>query len=116
MTLNPFYNPFFLFRVLKSYLVDINNLRRFNDDQLRHYRDKKFRKIIRYAFTVPMYKNLYDEAGIRIEDINGLEDINKLPIIYKEDIEKYYPIEDTLRLRILRWWKKWMVQKYEEQC
>jgi len=91
MTLNPFYNPFFLLKVLKSYLIDIDNLRRFNEDQLTRYRDKKFRKIIRYAFTIPMYNDLYKKAGIGIGDINGLEDINKLPIISKEDIKSYFP-------------------------
>ncbi|MCK5301040.1 MAG: hypothetical protein KAJ21_03975, partial [Thermoplasmatales archaeon] len=91
MSLNPFYNPFFLLKILKSYFIDINNLRRFNDDQLKQFRDKKFRKIIRYAFTVPMYKELYEKAGIRVEDIRGLSDINKLPIISKEDIKSYYP-------------------------
>jgi len=91
MALNPFYNPFFLLKVLKSYLIDIDNLRRFNEDQLARYRDKKFRKIIRYAFTIPMYNDLYKKAGIGIGDINGLDDISKLPIISKEDIKSYYP-------------------------
>jgi phenylacetate-CoA ligase len=91
MSLNPFYNPFFLLKILKSYLIDIDNLRRFDDGQLKQFRDKKFRKIIRYAFTVPMYKELYEKAGIRVEDIRGISDINKLPIISKEDIKKFFP-------------------------
>jgi len=91
MALNPFYNPYFLLRVLKSYLFDINNLRRLDDDRLNSYKDKKFRKIIRYAYTVPMYRDLYGEAGIGINDIKGLNDITKLPIISKDDVKKYFP-------------------------
>ena len=87
MALNPFYNPYFLLRILKSYFFDINNLRRFDDDKLNSYKDKKFRKIIRYAFTVPMYRDLYEKAGIGINDVKGLNDITKLPIISKEDFK-----------------------------
>ena len=91
MALNPFYNPYFLLRIFKSYFIDIDNLRRLDECQLKRYRDKKFRKIIRYAFSVPMYRDLYKKAGIGIEDIKGLEDIAKLPIISKEDVKKYFP-------------------------
>lgn len=91
MSMNPFYNPFFLLKILKYYLVDINNLRRFNDSQLNRFRDNNFRKIIKYAFTVPMYSDIYKEAGVKVEDIKSLEDITRLPIISKEDIKRYYP-------------------------
>ncbi|MFE3845549.1 phenylacetate--CoA ligase family protein [Thermoplasmatota archaeon] len=76
---------------MKSYFIDIDNLRRLDEDKLRRYRDKKFRKIIRYAFSVPMYRELYSRAGIEIEDIKGLDDITKLPVISKEDVKKYFP-------------------------
>jgi phenylacetate-CoA ligase len=91
MALNPFYNPFFLLKVLKSYLIDIDNLRRFDDYQLDRYRDNKFKRIIQYAFTVPMYHDLYKKAGINIDDINGLEDISKLPVVSKEHIKSHFP-------------------------
>ena len=38
-----------------------------------------------------MYRDLYRKAGVRDEDIRGLNDISKLPIITKKDIESYYP-------------------------
>ena len=89
--MNPFYNPFFLLKILKYYFVDINNLRRFNEIQLKRFRDKKFRKIIKYAFTIPMYNELYEKAGISFDDIRSLDDITRLPIISKDDIKKYFP-------------------------
>ncbi len=91
MPINPLYNPFFLLKILKYYLVDINNLRRFDEIELKRFRDKKFRKIIKYAFTIPMYNELYEKAGINVDDIRSLDDITRIPIISKEDIKKYYP-------------------------
>jgi phenylacetate-CoA ligase len=38
-----------------------------------------------------MYRDLYEKAGIGINDIKGLKDITKLPIISKEDVKKYFP-------------------------
>jgi phenylacetate-CoA ligase len=91
MAMNPFHNPFFLLKVLKSYLLDIDNLRRFDEGQLQRYRAKRFRKMVQHAFTVPMYHDLYKKAGIRSEDIKDLKDIDKLPIVSKEDIKQYFP-------------------------
>jgi phenylacetate-CoA ligase len=89
--MNPFYNPIFLSKILKSYLFDINRLRRLDDQQLQRFQDKKFKKIVEFAYTVPLYYEKYKKAGIHPRDISGLKDIEKLPFITKQDIKKYYP-------------------------
>ncbi|MCK5459143.1 MAG: phenylacetate--CoA ligase family protein, partial [Thermoplasmatales archaeon] len=89
--MNPFYNPIFLSKILKSYLFDINRLRRLDDQQLKRFQDKKFKKIVEFAYTVPLYYEKYKKAGIHPRDISGLKDIEKLPFITKQDIKKYYP-------------------------
>jgi phenylacetate-CoA ligase len=89
--MNYLLNPIFISRVLKSYFFDIDRLWKINDRQLRNYQDKSFRQIVRHAYTVPVYHDKYKEAGIHPTDINGLDDITKLPEISKEDIKKYYP-------------------------
>ncbi len=89
--MNPFYNPIFLSKILKSYLFDINRLRRLDDQHLQRFQDKKFKKIVEFAYTVPLYYEKYKKAGIHPRDISGLKDIEKLPFITKQDIKKYYP-------------------------
>lgn len=37
------------------------------------------------------YREKMDEAGVKPEDIKSLEDLAKLPIVYKEDFRKNYP-------------------------
>lgn len=89
--MNPLYNPCFLLKIIKSYLWDTHNLRRLNDEQLQRYRDKRFRSIVHYAYTVPLYHTLFKQAGVHPSDIKGLDDIHQLPIVSKEDIQEYFP-------------------------
>jgi phenylacetate-CoA ligase len=89
--MNPFFNPMFLSWVLKSYLSDIDRLRTLNEKELREYQDKCLKNIVKYAYSVPLYHDKYKKAGIQPTDINGIKDIEKLPIVTKYDIKSYYP-------------------------
>ncbi len=89
--MNLFYNPIIISKVLKSYLIDINRLKRLSDEKLRKYQDKQFRKMVKFAYTVPLYHDKYKKAGIHPDDINGIKDINKLPTVSKYDLKKYFP-------------------------
>jgi len=84
--MNPFLNPYFLLRILKSYLIDINVLRRMDAKRLKKYQDKNFRRIVKKAYDVPLYHKKYKTAGIHPDDIRGIQDIQKLPYISKQDL------------------------------
>ena len=87
--MNPFLNPVFLYRIAKGYFFDISRLHRFSPQQLRKYQNKQLKKMIDKAFMVPMYQDIYEAEGINKEDINVIEDLQKLPIIKKEDFMRY---------------------------
>jgi phenylacetate-CoA ligase len=89
--MNPFHNPIFLSWILKTYLLEINRLRKFNEEKLKKHQDKQLKNIVKYANTVPLYNDKYRKAGINPLEIKGIEDISKLPIISKEDIKNHYP-------------------------
>ena len=40
---------------------------------------------------VELFKKRMDEAGLKPEDIKGVEDLSKLPFSYKQDLRDYYP-------------------------
>ena len=40
---------------------------------------------------VECFRNRMDEAGLKPEDIHGIEDLSKLPFSYKKDLRDYYP-------------------------
>ncbi len=89
--MNSFYNPVLISRILKSYLFDINRLRNLNNEEIKKYQIKRLRKIVKFAYTVPLYHDKYRKAEVHPDDIKSLEDINKLPTVSKNDFKKYYP-------------------------
>lgn len=40
---------------------------------------------------VPLFKERMDEAGLKPDDIKGIEDLHRLPFSYKQDLRDYYP-------------------------
>ncbi|MEF8847674.1 MAG: hypothetical protein V5A68_00880 [Candidatus Thermoplasmatota archaeon] len=89
--MNSFYNPLFVSKVIKSYLFDINRLKRVNDARLRRYQDRQFKKMVEFAYTVPLYRDKFSEKGLKPNEVKGLKDIDKLPFLDKKDFKKYYP-------------------------
>ena len=41
--------------------------------------------------NVPYYRNKMDEAGVKLEDINSIKDLHKLPFTVKQDLRDTYP-------------------------
>ena len=41
--------------------------------------------------NVECFRNRMDEAGLKPEDIHGIQDLHKIPFSYKKDLRDYYP-------------------------
>lgn len=53
---------------------------------------EKLKHIVKYAYdNVAFYREKYDAAGVKPEDIRTLEDIRKLPYTVKSDLRDNYP-------------------------
>ncbi len=89
--MNPVMNPIFLLRAAKGYVTDIGRVWKISYEDIEKYRDKSFRKIVRYAYNVPIYRKKYKDAGIHPDDIKGIADIKKLPFITRDDFRKNFP-------------------------
>ena len=89
--MNPFINPITGFPFLKHFFFDPNRLRRLSKKEIEKYKDKAFRRIIKYAFSVPIYHKKYKDSGINPDDIRGIKDISKLPFITKKDLVDNFP-------------------------
>jgi len=88
--MNPCLNPITALPFLKNYLFDPGRLKRQSPKQIKKYRDKAFRKLVNYAYTVPVYHKKYKKAGVHPRDIKTIDDISKLPFITKKDIMDSY--------------------------
>lgn len=84
-------NPFLFYKIIKHYLSDINRFQTYDFEKIKKFRNKLFQNLVKYAYSVPLYKKKYSDAGISFKKIKSLEDIEKLPIITREDLMNNYP-------------------------
>jgi phenylacetate-CoA ligase len=89
--MNQFLNPATGLPFIKSFLFDPGRMHRLNPKQMKNYKDKVFRNIVRYACTVPVYKKKFKALGIHPNDISGIDDVNKLPFTSKKDLVDNFP-------------------------
>ena len=73
--------------VIKKYVDEVEELYAMTPMELKARNEKKFIDLFQLAYTKsPFYHKLYTEAGIKIDDIQSIEDIVKLPIVTKDMI------------------------------
>lgn len=92
--MDPFFTPSRLLILLKAFahlLSDLDKLKYYDFERIKSQRNKIFQQQIKYASKVPLYQEKFKQIGITPEDIKGIEDIEKLPIINRKDIIAYYP-------------------------
>ena len=59
---------------------------------LKKLQSEKLVKQVKYIYdNVECYRKRMDEAGVKPEDIKGIEDLHKLPFTYKSDLRDNYP-------------------------
>jgi phenylacetate-CoA ligase len=62
------------------------------EQDLIKVQDKKLRALIKHAYQkVPYYHDLFDSIGIEPQNIRSVRDLQKIPVLTKENIRKNYP-------------------------
>lgn len=65
--------------------------------ELQAYQDERLRAVVAYAYeNVPYYRRSFDERKLKPSDICGREDLEKLPLLTRDDIRRNF---DDLRSR-----------------
>lgn len=78
-------SPFFIYKELN----EVERLYEMTDSERMEYENQAFLHTFRIAIRKsPFYQKIYADAGITEKDIQGIEDIEKLPIITKSQIRK----------------------------
>lgn len=58
-------------------------------ERLRDFQNRRLRIIVRYAYAeIPAYRRLFDAAGLIPDDIRTVEDLPKLPITRREEMQE----------------------------
>ena len=70
-----------------------NSRRDWSKENILRYRDEQIHEIVQYSYDhVLFYKNIFKQLGIHPDEIKGLEDLKKLPIIDKETVRNNHEL------------------------
>lgn len=59
--------------------------------KIQEYQEEQLKKIIAHAYsTVPYYRRMFDNLKLKPSDIRSSEDLNKIPVLTKEDVRNNY--------------------------
>ena len=57
-------------------------------EELEDFQSRRFRALVRHAFErVPFYRELYSRHNVQPEDIRGLEDLPRLPVALRHEMQ-----------------------------
>lgn len=60
-------------------------------EKLEEFQNERLRIIIEHAYEkVPYYRRIFNQRGLKPKDIQTREDLNKLPVLTKEDVRKHF--------------------------
>lgn len=63
------------------------------ESELAGYQDEQLARIIDHAYmTVPYYRNIFDKLKLKPRDIRSKTDLNKLPLLTKDDIKRNFKL------------------------
>ena len=69
-----------------------NDIETTSRDALTDLQDQRLRKIVSYAYeNVPFYREWFDDCEFSPSDVDGVEDLSRLPFTTKEDLREHYP-------------------------
>jgi len=70
----------------------IDTLKGLQRESFHEEQSERLTTLVRHAYdNVAMYRKKYDEAGVKAEDIESVDDIHKLPFITKDDLRSSFP-------------------------
>ncbi len=82
---------------LKNKIAEYAQSDFFTTDQIAHYQNNKLKNLIEHAYkNVPYYTSIFNKNGLTPKDIQTVQDLQKLPILEKKDIQNN---NDALRAK-----------------
>jgi phenylacetate-CoA ligase len=76
-------------RRFRTCLEELESSQRWTAEELQRYREEKLRSVVRLSYLhVPFYRRLFDEQKLRPSDITTIADLQKLPLLEKETVQR----------------------------
>lgn len=76
-------------RYFQEKLAEYESHNAWSYERMCEYRDRKLQRMIRHCYnTVPYYQKLFHEYGVNPAEIKRMEDLRKLPVLTKREVQK----------------------------
>ncbi|MEA3336540.1 MAG: hypothetical protein U9R25_11560 [Chloroflexota bacterium] len=81
---------------VRRHLLDLERSQWWSPQQLRALQEQKLQRLVSHAYEgVPLFRNLWDAHGVQPADIRTLEDVQRLPLLHKQQLRDGFP-EETI--------------------
>lgn len=78
-------------KVFRSIYEELEIREKMKEEKQQEYQLKQLQKLLKYAYeNVEYYKNLFDERGLKPEEIKTHQDLKKLPYLTKDIIKENF--------------------------
>ena len=84
---------------MMSRLSFLEQAQYFDEEKLHELQYAALKTTLHEAVTVPMYEELYREAGVSLADFRDVSDLHKLPVVTKDMLRNNYPEKTTRKTR-----------------
>lgn len=77
-------------RDVEQYYESLRRTQWLSRAQMRELQDEKLRRLVRHAYrNVPYYRGRMQELKLRPQDIRGVADLHKLPMLTKQEVREH---------------------------
>ncbi len=84
---------------MMSRLSFLEQAQYFDEEKLHELQYAAIKTTLHEAATVPMYEELYRDAGVSLADFRDVSDLHKLPVVTKDMLRNNYPEKTTRKTR-----------------
>jgi phenylacetate-CoA ligase len=73
-----------------AYQREFERTQYLSEDELRHLQEVRLAALLRHAYErCPFYRRRFDQVGLRPDDVRCLEDLRRLPVLEKRDVQEH---------------------------
>lgn len=81
---------------MMSRLKFLENAQWWEPDRITNWQNNELQKLVQVAYKeVPFYRQLFDSASVRPEEIQSAKELSRIPIVTKDMLRKGYPTLTT---------------------
>jgi phenylacetate-CoA ligase len=74
------------------YFIQLKRHQWLKESDLIRIQEKRLKGLINHAYhNVPFYNELFDSVGVKPQDVQTVKDLQKIPILTKENVKDNYP-------------------------